>query len=265
MENKRSHARRTLLGIKFDDLSIDECVPIIESFIDEKTFHYVAAPDMHRVLNAINDERIRYIYENADLTVSDGTAVVVASRLLGSPLKQRVPCSDLSDRVLELSARKGYRIFLFRGGAPEVTEAAVNNIRNAYPAITIVGAHTVPYEFDPLTHSSTSARLIDALLKERPQIVLFSLGFPKEEQWIWKERENLKDIPLCLGIGGTMEIYAGRRRLAPQCMRRLGLEWLYRVLQEPKRLWKRYLIGGPLFVSIVIAEALKKRGKKTHD
>jgi len=256
------HNRCNVLGIKFDNLSLQECLSVVEGFIEQGTFHYFATPDMYRALKAVQNEDIRNIYSAADITLSDGTALVLASRILGAPLKTRVRCPDLTDSLLELSMRKGYRVFVVRGGEPDVTEIAIAGIQRKYPTVNIIDTYTVPYNFNPRTHLAVNAELMSAILDKRPHILLFALGYPNEEKWLWQEKERLHDIPVCLGVGGALESYAGRAKRAPRWMCNSGLEWLFRVIQEPGRLWKRYAVGGPTLAFLILKELLFTRLSK---
>lgn len=247
--------RRDILGIKFDDLSLTESVSLVENFVRERGFHFIVDPDMSRVARALRTPLIRKIYNHADLTLSDGTALVLASRVLGAPLKCRVPCSDLAERLLALSQEKGYRVFILRGGSPADTDKIADNLRRKYPGIKIAGKFSVPYDFKP-DKADLNERIIAKIVDAKPDLLMFSLGCPKEEYWVWGQRQRLKDVPVCIAIGGTMDIFLGKARLAPQWMRDRGLEWLFRVIREPGRLLGRYLASAGIFFYFVFRQIM---------
>ncbi|MCM8795458.1 MAG: WecB/TagA/CpsF family glycosyltransferase [Candidatus Omnitrophica bacterium] len=244
-----------ILGVKFDNLSLDECVFVVEDYLHQGGFHFIAAPDMSRVVKALRDPYIKNIYNNADLTLSDGTAVILVSRVLGLPLKERVPCSDLAEKLLVLSQKKGYRVFLLKGGDASEIERVIENLLYKYPGINITGI-SVPYDFNPYDEDMNN-RIINEISRARPQILMFSLGCPKEEHWVWSQRDKLRGVSVCIGIGGTMDIFAGKRKLAPRWMREKGLEWLFRIMQEPQRLSRRYLVSSLFFFYFIFRQILK--------
>ena len=252
------HASHKILGIRFDNLTLKEAASLLGQYIQEGRFHYVATPALHRVVYARRKNKIRKIYADADLNLSDGIAIIWASRILGVGLKERIPCPDLLSEIFKLSVNKGYRISILRGGDEGVTRKSIEGIRKKYPGINICGAYTMPYDFEPTAESPINSNLIEQILQGKPQVLIFALGCPKEEEWLWGTKPKLQEIPLCLGVGGALEIYAGRIRRAPKWMQSTGLEWVFRLTEEPLRLYKRYLVDGILFLWFLSLEVLKK-------
>ena len=178
---------------------------------------------------------MRRILLDAHLVLCDGTPLVWASRLLGNPLSERVAGSDLVPCLLELAARKRYRVF-FLGASPESNAQAIANVRRRLPDLEIAGHHSPPFcPLPEMDHAGICRRLRGA----RPDIVLVAFGCPKAEKWMAMHYRSL-GVPVMIGVGGTIDFLAGRLRRAPLWMQRSGLEWVFRLAQEPRRLAGRY-------------------------
>jgi N-acetylglucosaminyldiphosphoundecaprenol N-acetyl-beta-D-mannosaminyltransferase len=162
--------------------------------------------------------------------------VVWMSRLIGTPLKERVSGIDLVERLADVSARRGYRVFLL-GASDNSSHRAAKVLKQRYPELRIVGRYSPePKPLDQMDHEEILSRIDEA----RPDILLVAFGNPKQEEWIAMHRDRLK-VPVCIGVGGTLDSLSGTKRRAPEWMQRCGLEWLHRTLQEPRRLSTRYL------------------------
>jgi len=225
-----------ILGIPIDNLDTEATLDRLDQFIQERRFHQVATANVDFLINAMHDRELRQILRDADLVTPDGMPVVWASRLLGSPLPERVTGADLVPRLAALAARKGYRVYML-GARPEVAQQARDRMIEANPSLQIVGC--VSPQISPLLAMDSEALLHD-IVSAKPDILLVAFGNPKQEKWIHLHRDRLRHVPVCIGIGGTFDFLAGRTSRAPWWMQRLGMEWLYRLAQEPKRLWRRY-------------------------
>jgi N-acetylglucosaminyldiphosphoundecaprenol N-acetyl-beta-D-mannosaminyltransferase len=225
-----------ILGVPVDILNMEAALDRMEQFITVGGFHQVATANTDFVTNSLSDPELRSILQTADLITPDGMPVVWASRLLRAPLPERVTGADIVPKMAERAARHGWRIFLL-GAKPDVARAAAARLETDYPGIQIVGCLSPPSA--PL-EAMDDAPILAAILRARPDILLVAFGNPKQEKWIARHREQLRPIPICMGVGGTFDFLASQRRRAPRWMQRRGLEWLFRLLHEPSRLWKRY-------------------------
>lgn len=224
-----------VLGIPFQNVTMDETVALIEEQIREGGFHQVATANVDFLKNAIQNEKLRDILCSCDMVVPDGMPVVWMSRLIGTPLKERVSGIDLVERLADVSSRRGYGIFLL--GASEVSsQRAAKVLKQRYPELRIVGRYSPPPgPIEKMDHEEILRRIEEA----EPEILLVAFGNPKQEQWLARHRDRLR-VPVCIGVGGSLDMLAGTMHRAPRWMQRAGLEWLHRTVQEPKRLAVRY-------------------------
>jgi N-acetylglucosaminyldiphosphoundecaprenol N-acetyl-beta-D-mannosaminyltransferase len=191
-----------------------------------------------------NDEELRRIIAGCDLVSADGQAVVWASRLLGDPLPARVAGIDLMHELLALSERKGYRIFVL-GAKPDVLDQAVANARERYPGVRIVGTHHGYFE------DAEAADVAELVRAARADILFVAMPSPRKEYWLGEYGKRIQ-VPFVMGVGGSIDVLAGQTRRAPTVLQRLGLEWAYRLAQEPRRLFMRYLVGNARFCLLVV-------------
>ncbi len=228
-----------VLGVPIDDLIIDEALNRIESFIAvgraTKKCHQIATINADFVVNSLYDPDLRRILQQADMATADGMPLVWGARLLGVHLEDRVTGADLVPALAERSAQKGFSIYLL-GAKPGVAARAAEVLRDRYPGVNIVGVVSPPY--GPIREMDRS--IINDIKAARPDILMVALGNPKQEKWIDMYAPEL-NVPVCLGIGGTLDFIAGVTKRAPVWMQRSGVEWIYRLMQEPRRLWKRYV------------------------
>ena len=225
-----------VLGIPFQNVTMDEAVAAIEQQIREGGFHQVATANVDVLKNAKQHEDLRDILCSCDMVVPDGMPIVWVSRLIGTPLKERVSGIDLVERLADVSARRGYGVFLL-GASEQRSQRAARALRQRYPNLRIVGRYSPEAQpLEKMDHEEILRRIEEA----RPDILLVAFGNPKQEKWISMHRNRLK-VPVCIGIGGSLDFLSGNVRRAPQWMQRAGLEWLHRTLQEPTRLAARYV------------------------
>jgi N-acetylglucosaminyldiphosphoundecaprenol N-acetyl-beta-D-mannosaminyltransferase len=233
-----SHRQRksvALFGVPFDNVTMREAVDLIEKQIDERGFHQVATANLDFVMNAISDKALQRSLCGCDLIVPDGMPIVWASHLMGTKLKERIAGVDLIPHLAELSCRRGYGIYLL-GASEDNSRRAAELLVQRFPGLRIVGRHSPPVApIGKMDHDSILARIERA----RPDILLVAMGHPKQEQWLAANRHRL-NVPLCMGIGGSLDIIAGTLSRAPVWMQTTGLEWFFRFCQEPTRLGRRY-------------------------
>jgi N-acetylglucosaminyldiphosphoundecaprenol N-acetyl-beta-D-mannosaminyltransferase len=245
------------------------CVQIGRLFVDRLTFTEaldaicdlvrcgrggaVFTPNVDHVVSAESDEALRHSYARASLSLADGMPVVWAARLLGRPVPEKISGSDLVGPLLDRAAASGFRVYLL-GSAPAVAARAAGLLRAR--GVEVCGVDS-PFLRDP--HSAAERQpIVERMRVARPQLVLVAFGSPKQELFIDEARAELP-AAVFLGIGASLDFLAGAVRRAPRWMSRWGLEWLYRLVQEPRRLWRRYLVRDPRFACVVARNLLDQR------
>jgi N-acetylglucosaminyldiphosphoundecaprenol N-acetyl-beta-D-mannosaminyltransferase len=212
----------------------------------------IVAPNAQVVTLAANDARFAEALHAAHLAVPDGVSVVFASRLLGQPILERVTGGDLMERLCAEAARHGFSVF-FLGGLPGAAAAAAVNLERRYPALRIAGTYCPPRGFE--NDSMESAHIRQLLADTAPDLLCVAFGAPKQEIWM---HENCPSLPIgaAIAVGAALDTRAGLRRRAPRWTHKAGIEWLYRLTREPRRLWRRYLIGNSQFLVLVLRQWL---------
>ena len=248
-----------MLGVPFDNVTTEETLRIIEGMIASKRPHYLATANVDFVVQATHDLELHRILTDADLVLCDGMPLVWASRLLGNGLPERVAGSDLVPALLELAEQKGYRVF-FLGGQEEVAAKALENIIAKHPNLQVAGVLSPP--FKPLLEMDHEG-ICQTIRESEADLLFVSFGCPKQEKWINMNYRKL-GVPVSIGVGATIDFLAGHMKRAPKWMHGLGLEWVYRLLQEPKRLFKRYFDDLLVFGVNMVKQVLKLRNG-SHD
>ncbi len=234
-----------ILCTPIDNLNMQEALARIEEFIAEgrktgKT-HQIATVNADFVVKALTDPELRQLLQEVDMATADGMPLVWGARLLGTPLEERVAGADMVPALAELSARKGFSMF-FLGAAPGVATRAGEILQAQYPNLKIVGILSPP----PSSVLDMDHAIIEKIKTAKPDILLVAFGNPKQEKWIGMYGREL-GVPVMIGVGGTFDFIAGQTKRAPLWMQRSGLEWVFRLAQEPKRLWKRYVVDLTAF------------------
>lgn len=225
-----------LFGTPIDCVTLDEAVQKLENFLGARASALVCTPDTTAILRAQRDQKLRTVYEHAHLVTPDGTGIVWAGQLLGAPVRERVSGIDLLEKLF--ARGRTLRIFLL-GAAPGVADQAGRKLSERYPHLQIVGVHHGYFQ------PSENEQILNLINQARPDVVLVGLGVPKQELWMHENRSKIK-ASVSMGVGGCFDVWAGKRVRAPKSWQRLGLEWFYRVLQEPKRLVRVSMI--PVFL-----------------
>jgi len=242
-------ARLRILGRPVDALNALEAAEEILYAWERAEFFHVVTANAEMIYRSTKDHDLAKVIEEADLVTADGIGVVLASRLLGQPVPERVAGYDLMLAALKMASEGGRRVFFF-GARPEVLEGALVATASRFPGVEIAG-HRNGY-FSPEAEEEIAAEIASA----KPDLLLVALGVPKQELWVSRFRGKLPPCAV-IGVGGSFDVLSGKIKRAPTWIQRLGLEWLYRILREPSR-WKRAL-DLPLFLISVLIEALKKR------
>jgi N-acetylglucosaminyldiphosphoundecaprenol N-acetyl-beta-D-mannosaminyltransferase len=242
-----------LLGVRVHAVQIPDAVTQMERWIQEREgCHYVAVTGMHGVMEAQQDHGFKQILNSADLVVSDGMPLVWAGRRLGFPMKRRVYGPELMLTFCQATAHKHRRHF-FYGGAANVPSELERSLRESCPGITVVGTYSPP--FRALT-AEEDREIVARINDAAPDVLWVGLSTPKQERWMYEHRDKLR-VPVLIGVGAAFDLNSGRLRQAPAWMRENGLEWFFRLLMEPRRLWRRYLVYGSKFAWNVSLEMLK--------
>jgi N-acetylglucosaminyldiphosphoundecaprenol N-acetyl-beta-D-mannosaminyltransferase len=251
--------RRLRIGrVWVDALTFDQALREIERLVDARQGGSVFTPNVDHVVKAESNQPFREAYQRVSLSLADGMPLVWTAPLLGCPLPGRVAGSDLLMPLLEMSARRRWRVYLL-GGAPGVAEA-VAKILTERMGITVAGWDDRRIEADGSDPTGESVALARAA---KPDIIFVALGPPKQELWIDRYFEEIRPA-VALGVGASLDFLAGKYKRAPAWMGRVGLEWLYRLVQEPRRLWRRYLVEGPRFANIVYSTWRLPRGERVQ-
>jgi N-acetylglucosaminyldiphosphoundecaprenol N-acetyl-beta-D-mannosaminyltransferase len=235
--------RVNVLGVGVTPLTRELAVATIERWIADGDRQYVCVSGIHGVMESHRDERLRAIHNRAGMVTPDGMPLVWLTKLQGHAPVERVYGPDLMLDVCARSVGRGYRHF-FYGGAEGVAEKLIARLQARFPGLVVVGALCPP--FRPLTPAE-DAEVVERINTAGPDVVWVGLSTPKQEQWMWEHRTRLT-APVCIGVGAAFDFHAGLKRQAPRWMQRSGLEWLFRLGSEPRRLWRRYLRNNPLFV-----------------
>jgi len=242
-----------VLGVKVNAVQIPDVVARMRRWVSEADgCHFIAVTGMHGVTEAQHDHAFKQILNSADLVVPDGMPLVWLGRRSGHVLNRRVYGPELMQEFCATTASR-YRHFLY-GGAPGVTGLLSNHLAKKY-GTNIVGEYSPPFRELTQTEEEAICEAIDAAA---PDVLWVGLSTPKQERWMYRTRPRLK-VPVVVGVGAAFDFHAGRTKQAPRWMREHGLEWLYRLSTEPKRLWRRYLIYGSQFVFNVATEQLSLR------
>jgi N-acetylglucosaminyldiphosphoundecaprenol N-acetyl-beta-D-mannosaminyltransferase len=243
-------ARARVVGCSIDRLDMDETLARCEQLIESGEYAQHLCINAAKAVAARDDAELRAIIDRCELVSADGQAVVWASRILGDPLPTRVAGIDLMQRLLERAEARGYRVFIL-GAKPDVLEHAAGRIRAHHPALALVG--TRDGYFSEADDGAVAAEVAAA----RPDILFVAMPSPRKEYWLGRYGPDL-GVPFVMGVGGSVDVIAGVTKRAPALWQKLGLEWAYRLLQEPRRLLGRYARTNLRFIFLVARELIAR-------
>jgi N-acetylglucosaminyldiphosphoundecaprenol N-acetyl-beta-D-mannosaminyltransferase len=246
--------RVNVLGVGVSAIKMEMALGLIDAWVTRREAHYICITGVHGVMESQWDEELRRIHNAAGLVTPDGMPLVWLSRLRGFRHVERVYGPDLMLAVCERSTNRGYRHF-FYGGAPAVAEKLAVRLQSRFPGLQVVGIDAPP--FRPLTMEEDQA-VVECINTARPDIVWVGISTPKQERWMSGHVGRLK-APVLVGVGAAFDFHAGLKKQAPRWMQRGGLEWLFRLAMEPRRLWRRYLINNPWFLWLTVLQVLGRR------
>jgi N-acetylglucosaminyldiphosphoundecaprenol N-acetyl-beta-D-mannosaminyltransferase len=245
------NARVTLMGCQVDNLTMDETLDKVEGFIASGRPHQHVVVNVDKLVKASRDAELRQIINDCALVNVDGMPVVWASRLLGKPLKERVAGVDLFEALMRRAGEKGWRVFLL-GAREEVVAAVKHSYEKKYPKLAIAG-----YRNGYWKGEAEEAAVVEQIKASRADLLFVAISSPKKEQFLGRYQAQMK-IPFAMGVGGTFDVAIGRVKRAPVWMQQAGLEWFYRFLQEPRRMFRRYFIDDMAFIWLFIKEAARR-------
>jgi N-acetylglucosaminyldiphosphoundecaprenol N-acetyl-beta-D-mannosaminyltransferase len=247
-------ARANILGCAIDRLDMAGTIARCEEIIASRVPSQQVSMNAAKVVAFRRDPQLRAFVERSALVSADGMSIVWASRLLGDPLPERVAGIDLMHGLLALAETKGYSIYVL-GGTDDVLEAAIAHLHRLYPSLQIVGHHNGYFS------EAEADRVAAAISASAPDILFVAMSSPKKEHFLERYASVIR-APLAMGVGGSIDIVAGRVSRAPRWVQRSGLEWLYRTLQEPTRLWRRYLTTNTHFLLLLTRELVRPKSRR---
>jgi N-acetylglucosaminyldiphosphoundecaprenol N-acetyl-beta-D-mannosaminyltransferase len=238
----------TILNTRVHSLTMDEVLERVETMAAGPAASHVITANVDHLMVMRRDPGLAGIYRSAALVVPDGVPLLWAARFLGTPLRERINGTDLMELICELAARRGFSIFLL-GAAPGVAAAVAGRLQQRFPGLAVQGTYSPDYGFE---NDVEENRMICSMIREgKPDILFVSLGIPKGIRWI-AEHQQACGVALAIEVGASFAFISGRLKRAPRWMQRAGLEWLWRLLLEPRRLWKRYLFNDlPFFFHLL--------------
>lgn len=239
-----------ILGVNIDKFTIDEACEKIYNFLDEDKLHYVFTPNSEMIMAAYRDSEFKNILNSADVLTADGIGVVYASKILKNPISERAAGYDVARSLLKKLSDNKKSLYLF-GSKPGVAQKAAKNITKDYPDIIILGCQ------DGYFDENKEKEIIADINEKKPDVVFVCLGVPKQEKWIYENKDKL-NARVLMGLGGSLDVFAGEVKRAPEIYQKLSIEWLYRLCKEPKRIGR--MMDLPKFAFTVITKG-KKEGK----
>lgn len=237
--------RVNILGVEIDNLNLGEVVEVIDNMVQRDETGLIVTANPEIVMLAKRDRGFMECLEGAKIVTADGIGIVIAARVLGSPLKQRVTGIDLVTSLFERAKKDKYRFYLV-GAKPGVAEKAAANIKQRFPWVEIVGIHHGYFQDD--------SQIIEDIKGKKPHILLAALGMGRQERWIREKIQSI-GVPVSIGVGGSFDVFAGEAKRAPIWMQRAGLEWLYRLILQPSRIGR--MLQLPKFLAEVIVSRFK--------
>ncbi len=239
--------RINVLGVGFDNMTMDQAVAEGMRLINTEGAHYVVTPNPEIVETCREDEEAMAVVRDADMVIADGIGIIYGAKILGTPLKQKLPGIEFAQNLMVRMAQEGKTLFLL-GAKPGVAEEAGRKLQEKYPGLKIVGTHDGYFKEDE--------PVVEAIRQSGADVVFVCLGAPKQEKWMKKNGEAT-GAHLLLGLGGCLDVFSGTVQRAPEIYQKLGLEWFHRLMKNPSRIGRMMKI--PLFLVHVVAEKGKKK------
>jgi N-acetylglucosaminyldiphosphoundecaprenol N-acetyl-beta-D-mannosaminyltransferase len=243
--------RINILGCPVDNLTMQETISLINEMIAIGGPHQHVAINADKLLKVRGDAELECVISSCSIINADGKSIIWLSKILGKPLKERIAGIDLMKKLITVSSQKGYKLY-FLGAKEDVVKKVVEHYRALYPELQIAGFRNGYWD------SSQEKGIIDAIRNTMPDILFVAISSPKKELLLKKYLDVLQ-VPFVMGVGGSFDIIAGKTKRASKWMQKIGFEWLFRLIQEPRRLWRRYLIGNTIFIILVLKTFIRVR------
>lgn len=245
---------RDLFGVPIAAVTMKQALALVDAAVESRRPLQIGVVNAAKLVNMRRNSALRTDVLSSNLILADGAAVVWASAVLGQRLPERVAGIDLMMGMLASGDGRRFRVYCL-GATADVLQHALDRIRAEFPGVVISGAHHGYFT------TSDEPAIVDDIKRARPDILLVAMTSPRKEEFLSRWSKDL-DVPVCHGVGGSFDVLAGVVRRAPDRWQRMGLEWLYRVKQEPRRLWKRYLITNTMFIWMVVLAVLEHRWQR---
>ncbi|MDY6905437.1 MAG: WecB/TagA/CpsF family glycosyltransferase [Thermodesulfobacteriota bacterium] len=220
---------------------------------------YMACANPHSLVTALKDDIFREALLQADILVPDGIGIVISAKLLGLPIRERVAGSEFFNRLSEKAQQRGGIRYFFLGSTPDTLSLLADRLNRDFPDIYLCGVYSPP--FKPVFSEQDNIKMIQAVNAAKPDVLWVGMTAPKQEKWIYENRHRL-EVPLSAAVGAVFDFYAGTKQRSSGLWISLGLEWLPRLLREPRRLWERNLKSTPVFMGLIAKEKLKAKSLK---
>lgn len=256
MEMQSKLEKVKMLGIDICKVTMDQMIDLCEEHIRTKTSILLGVVNVAKAVNSRKNKTLKKSLEDADIVVADGKGIVWLSNLIGDPLPERIAGIDVMQRLFERADRRHYSVYLL-GATEDVVTKVVNYVKQNYPGLTVAGYRNGYFQ------QEQEQEIADQIKASSADMLFVAVPSPKKENFLSKWSTYI-NVPVCHGVGGSFDVVAGITKRAPVWMQKYGLEWFYRVLQEPRRMWKRYLITNSIFLFLAIKEIVKYRLRLTR-
>lgn len=241
-------SRMQFMNTQIDNLTMNETLDAIDLLIQENKSAYVVTPNVDHIVQLETNKELQAVYANASLILTDGKPLLWIAKWYGTPIKEKISGSDLFPLLCKMAAEKGYKMF-FLGAAEGVAAKAAENLCRKYDGLQIVGTYSPPIGFE--NNQSEMVKIKKMIIEAKPEILVVGLGCPKQEKFMYHYCKEL-GVPISFGLGASFDFEAGNIKRAPRWMADHGLEWLFRITQDPKRMAKRYLVKDLKIVKLMM-------------
>lgn len=241
-------SRMKFMNTEIDNLTMDETLDAIDNLIKENKSAYVVTPNVDHIVQLETNKELQKVYANASLILTDGKPLLWIAKWYGTPIKEKISGSDLFPLLCRNAAQKGYKMF-FLGAKEGVAAKAAENLQKRYKGLQVVGTYSPPLGFE--NNQSEMTKIKSMIRESKPDILIVGLGCPKQEKFMYHYSKEL-GVPISFGLGASFDFEAGNIKRAPKWMANHGLEWLFRITQDPKRMAKRYLVDDRKILKLAI-------------
>lgn len=239
--------RIKFMNTEIDNLTMKQALKKISSLVEENKNAYIVTPNVDHIVRLESDRELKQVYDQADLIIADGKPLLWISRWYKTPIIEKISGSDLFPELCKMAAEKKYSMF-FLGAAEGVAAKAADKLMKKFPGLEVAGTYSPPFGFEK--DKQEVEKIINMLRKAHPHILIVGLGCPKQEKFIYHYREQYQ-IPVSLGLGASLDFEAGIIKRAPEWMQKCGLEWFFRIGQEPGRMTERYMTDAKKIIGLV--------------